>query len=330
MAQPQVPQEYQWFKDLLNYPAVLIHGAQGSGKTSLAAFLMRQKIIAGHQVEIYDPHKKYGQWEGLRVVGEGMDYEALDEELLKYAKGVKADYSRRAAETDYSPSKSSVLVEEFTNWADHCKQSGLFFKASLSDIRKIGYCVVYVSHGRTLGTLGGSKGVAATRDSSMLELELLAKVDPVSGEAVPVLKGLLKYPGKEPVEVAIATWMNGSMDFTSVVESAKTSGSEAVQKRFKGQELRTSEPGTVQDVNRAQDNPFGDLESNGSEVQNGRFKGVNLDLSDDSAVLNHLEGLKGVGLNQDQIIYAIWGFKKGGTQVYAHARSEYKRLTHEG
>lgn len=330
-AQNTIPPEYRWFKDLINYPVVLIHGPQGAGKTSFATYLMRQKARDGHALKVLDPHKEYGQWNGLEVIGAGMDYKALDEEMLNFANQVKNEYLKRSEQPTYTPVKSTTLCEELTNWSDHCKRSGLFFKASLSDIRKLGMCVLYVSHGRTLATMGGGSGIAKTRDASLLEVELLAQPDPVSGEAIPAFKGFLKHPGKEPVEVAIAPWMlSKDSDFTGIAKSAKASGSETVQEQFKDQDSRTAEPKTVQDVNRKPDKDSSSSKNNGSTVQKGETHGLNLDLSDDSELLNRLMGLKEIGLNQDEIIFAIWGVKKGGTQGYIHARSEYKRLTHEG
>lgn len=211
---PGLAPEFAWVKDLLGYPCILIWGAQGSGKTSFAAWLIRQRRNKGHRIKIWDPHREYGQWNGLPCTGDGMDYEALDGEMELFAKGVKQAYESRANDPNFKPAKATVLAEELTNWADRCKNSADFFKCALSDIRKIGLHVVFVAHDRTLTTLGGAKGVSKARDAGMVELELMARVDPQTGEAVPAMKGRLKYPGREPVEVAIAPWMKGDMDFT--------------------------------------------------------------------------------------------------------------------
>lgn len=222
--QPQakvtIPPEFHWFKDLIHYPAVLIYGAQGSGKTSFASYLLRQRIRAGHSAEVWDPHKKFGHWEGLPSYGAGMNYDAIDRRMQRFAQTVKDEYAKYANDPDYKAKKHSVVAEEVTNWGSRCENSGEFFTAALSDIRKIGQCVVFVAHDRTLTALGNAKGVSKARDAGMLELELLAKVDSQTGEPVPALKGRLKYPGKDPIEVQIAEWMKGEMNFTDLVQVA--------------------------------------------------------------------------------------------------------------
>ena len=194
---------YEWMKDLLSYPSVLIYGAPGAGKSTFAEWLVTERAKNGHKLEILDPHRKFGQWDGLSVFGDGMNFNAIDDRLKAFADLVDSRYLGRSKKADFNPRPLTVLAEEFTQWAKKCSHAPAFFEMSVSDIRKINCHVVYVSHGRTLTSLGGSKGLAATRDSALLELELLAKVDETTGEAVPALKGLLKYPGRSPMEVAI-------------------------------------------------------------------------------------------------------------------------------
>lgn len=207
----------QWTSDLMGYPSILLYGAQGAGKTSTAAWLIRERINAGHQVKVLDPHREYGQWDGLECVGDGMDYDAINDELKAFTDEIKARYKARAKTPNYDPPKKTLVCDEFTQWAKKCSHSATFFEESLTDIRKINLHVLFVSHARTLTGLGGSSGLAATRDAGLLELELEAQVDPVTKKASPKLLGWLKYPGvamNERQRVAIAPWMNGSMDFS--------------------------------------------------------------------------------------------------------------------
>lgn len=207
----------QWTGDLMGYPSILIYGAPGAGKTSTAAWLIRERINAGHQVKMLDPHREYGQWEGLECIGDGMDYDAINDELKAFTDEIKRRYKARLKTPNYNPPKLTVVCDEFTQWAKKCSHSATFFEECLSDIRKINLHVLFISHGRTLITLGGSTGLAATRDAALLELELEAKVNPLTKEASPKLLGWLKYPGvamNERQRVAIASWMNGSMDFS--------------------------------------------------------------------------------------------------------------------
>jgi DNA polymerase III delta prime subunit len=201
----------------MGYPSILIYGPQGAGKTSTAAWLIRERIKAGHQIKVLDPHRAYGQWDGLECIGDGMDYDAINDELKAFTDEIKARYKTRASVPNYNPPKLTLVCDEFTQWAKKCSHSATFFEESLTDIRKINLHVLFISHARTLTGLGGSSGLAATRDAGLLELELEAQVDPVTTEASPKLLGWLKYPGvamNERQRVAIASWMNGSMDFS--------------------------------------------------------------------------------------------------------------------
>lgn len=207
----------QWTDDLMGYPSILIYGAPGAGKTSTAAWLIRERINAGHQIKMLDPHREYGQWDGLECIGDGMDYDAINDELKAFTDEIKTRYKARAKTPNYNPPKLTVVCDEFTQWAKKCSHSATFFEECLSDIRKINLHVLFISHGRTLIALGGSTGLAATRDAALLELELEAQVNPVTKKASPKLLGWLKYPGvamNERQRVAIASWMNGSMDFS--------------------------------------------------------------------------------------------------------------------
>lgn len=209
----------QWTPDLMGYPSILIYGAQGAGKTSTAAWLIRERLTAGHQVKVLDPHREYGQWDGLECIGDGMDYDAINDELKTFTSEIKARYKARALTPNYDPPKLTLVCDEFTQWAKKCGHSATFFEESLTDIRKINLHVLFISHARTLTGLGGSSGLAATRDAGLLELELEAQVDPQTKKASPKLLGWLKYPGmpmNDRIRVAIASWMNGSMDFSGL------------------------------------------------------------------------------------------------------------------
>jgi len=212
---------YDWAKDLIHFPAVLIFGQQGSGKTSFTAWLLRERIKAGHTAEVWDVHRAYGQWKGLPVHGDGMDYGAVDSRMGSFSRQVKERYRKISTVEGYKPSWSTAVCEEFTNFDGQCENSASFFKQSLSDFRKVKMCVIYCGHGRTLSTLGGAKGVADMRDGGLVELELEAKIDPVTRELVSAQKGRLKLPNKAPVYVEIASWMKGAVDFSDVVQAIK-------------------------------------------------------------------------------------------------------------
>jgi hypothetical protein len=184
-AMPVQDDRFAWAKDLLHFPAVLIWGPQGSGKTSFAAWLLHQRIAAGHLAWVCDPHKEYGQWQGLKVVGAGMDYLDCDRAMLSFANTVKQAYKARSEQPHYKPTSETVLVEEFTNWSSRCENSADFFAAALSDLRKIKKSVIFVAHDRSLVALGNAKGFSKARNNGLLELQLEAAIDPATGEPCP-------------------------------------------------------------------------------------------------------------------------------------------------
>lgn len=327
----------QWAKDLMGYPSVLIYGAQGAGKTSTAAWLIRERLKTGHQIKVLDPHREYGQWDGLNCIGDGMDYEAINDELKAFTNEIKARYEARAKIPNYNPPKLTLVCDEFTQWAKKCSHSATFFEESLTDIRKINLHVLFISHARTLIGLGGSSGLAATRDASLLELELEAQVDPVTGEASPNLLGWLKYPGKAIAErqrVAIAPWMNGSMNFKSTPNSILKTQTDV---RDQLERLLNVEPTpgasrplnpAVEPLNQPTDEGCTDSGSGSqfsSEPGSERFTPLNLSKEQALALVQSLNA----ELNQTQIIEKLWQVKKGGSTAWKEAREQFKRLTGE-
>lgn len=199
---PELPDQGVELKlpKLTNYPAVLIYGPQGSGKTFLAEEEIKERKQAGHKVTALDPHAGFNSWRDCEVVGAGMDYAAIDAELADFAAEVKRRYERIRKEPNPQFQPWTFVCDEFTNWASRCKASGDFFQAALSDIRKAKLYVLFVSHARTLAGLGDAKGMAATRDAALLEIELLGQIDPVTTEAVPKFEALVKLPGQSQAD----------------------------------------------------------------------------------------------------------------------------------
>ena len=185
---------------LTNYPAVLIYSPQGSGKTFLAEEEIRERKSAGHRVTALDPHAGFNSWRDCEVVGAGMDYAGIDAELADFAAEVKSRYERIRKEPNPQFTPWTFVCDEFTNWASRCKASGDFFQAALSDIRKAKMYVLFVSHARTLVGLGDAKGMAATRDAALLEIELLGMIDPETADAVPKFEALVKLPGQSQAD----------------------------------------------------------------------------------------------------------------------------------
>jgi hypothetical protein len=186
---------------LIHSPFVFIYGAQGSGKTALAKTLARARQAKGHEITVADPHGSKLEWGNWELVGAGRSFSALNELLRDFDEAVTADYIEYAdGRRDYP--KTTLLIDEFTQWADKCKASAAFIKSVCSDIRKIGKCALIVSHSRTLTGIGGADGLRKSIDSSAIMIELEA-IEDREGNPIPSGFGWLEFPGKERVRVSI-------------------------------------------------------------------------------------------------------------------------------
>jgi hypothetical protein len=186
-------EQYGWLRQLLQAPALLLYGPQGSGKSTLAELIIYLRHRMGFAQEVLDPHAAHGQWAGMQVYGQGMNYGELTMQLQSLQRKIGRRYQRRSQEPNYNPQPLGVILEELTNWGDRTSGCGEFVKASLSDNRKIAVCSLYVGHGRELGNLGDAKGIAAMRDQGMMELQLEADTGP-DGKPCPKGSGLLRMP----------------------------------------------------------------------------------------------------------------------------------------
>ena len=205
--EPELVPMREWYPHFREWPTILVFGGQGSGKTTFAQRLMHDRALAGHQIEVLDPHAALDQWEPFPCLGAGMDYKAIDRAMLQFRDEVTRFYKLRANQRNVTAQAKTVVCDELTQWADRCEESGDFFKASLCDLRKANRGVIYIAHDRTLTALGGGKGVAAARDAQLLELELEAEIGP-DGKPRPAMRGKLYMPGRksEPIPVALDHW----------------------------------------------------------------------------------------------------------------------------
>ena len=204
-----------YLQNFLEYPGLLF-GGMGAGKSWTARYLVMQKVRAGHQVVVLDPHAANHEWQGIRHIGAGMDYRAIAEFLRWYLDEIERRYQEfnrsGLTEEDWQQSLrqqqriTSVVSEEMTNWADRLPGDigSKFFKSAMSDSRKVLMPPLFVAHDRTLSALGDAKGIARLRDAALLELELIPTIHPTTRKPVSSGKGKLKLPGHSewlPVEL---------------------------------------------------------------------------------------------------------------------------------
>ena len=184
--------------DQSHYPAIVVIGPMGVGKTTLVNYLL--SVIARTKV-VLDPHYEMGAWPGCKVIGAGMDYEAVGEALTAISADVKDRYIKRATQAGYRPELITLVLEEQTNWADKVPGAGKFLKESLSDIRKVGYQTISVAHADTNTARGGAVGTSKMREQGELKIVLLEQ-----GLAEVSIKGRekfkLRFPNPEPYTIS--------------------------------------------------------------------------------------------------------------------------------
>lgn len=188
---------------LLNYPSLGLIGPQGSGKSRLAAEIMLRKGKEGHRLIVLDPHAAAEDWEGLEVIGAGLQYGEIENFIERFCLQIRDEYKKRRKDKNFRPASMTVLCEEMTGWAANVKNSGDLMRVALSDTRKLKKSILVVSHGDTLATLGAPKGMGKAKDDAMAKIVLGVAIDPTTREACPSFEGTLKLPGREPESVRI-------------------------------------------------------------------------------------------------------------------------------
>ena len=197
-----------WLGKLLKRKPLLVVGPQGSGKTTFVKFLaMLRSLLLGHQIKVSDPPAHNNSWfDTWEVVGSEYDYKAIDKALKDYFNRLK-----------HSKIPTTSIWDEVTNYADNCKsdEAERFLKSVLADCRKSEDYPVLLSHGETLGSLGGGKGGASKmKTEGLTTLKLLRESDSM-GVDKPAFKGYLSgldyaEDGK-PISYSVelnSSWMN--------------------------------------------------------------------------------------------------------------------------
>ena len=203
-----IQDEAEWLAKLLKRKPLLIVGPQGSGKTTFVKFLaLLRSLYLGHKIKVSDPHAHNNGWfDTWEVVGGGYDYRQIDRALKGYFQRLK---SSKVAVTS--------IWDEVTNYADNCKsdESERFLKSVLADCRKSNEYPILLSHGETLGSLGGGKGGASKmKVEGLTTLKLLRKADSM-GVDKPAFKGYLSgldyADDGRPISYSVelnSDWMN--------------------------------------------------------------------------------------------------------------------------
>ena len=188
-------------KILLTWSKVRFIGNEGSGKTSKALWLCRERSPLGHQIYWINPHLKADDKQRLdacnvTIVGGGRDYESIarfcnkmviaDDSLLN------REYRRYGSEVGAKFDPVTIVLDELTNYKDQEVLRApiqTLVKASMQEFSKINWHSIYITHNDTLACMAAPDGTANLIKSSVFDLRLEADIN--LGNRVP--KAIAKY-----------------------------------------------------------------------------------------------------------------------------------------
>jgi hypothetical protein len=210
--------KYRWINNTIGYPT-LIFGGMGAGKSWTTREIIWKKVQAGWNIVALDPHGTIVEWKGVRLI---TGYKEIADFMQWYMDEMRQRYEdyRKSGLTEEqwterlrnSGKMLSVICEEFTTWTDNivepmpddCEDEkwkpdpdfiGKWFRCAMTESRKQLMIPLFVAHDRTMEVLAKAKGLSKLRDAALLEVELIATIDPITTEAKASGRGRIKLPG---------------------------------------------------------------------------------------------------------------------------------------
>jgi hypothetical protein len=210
--------KYRWINNTIGYPT-LIFGGMGAGKSWTTREIIWKKVQAGWNIVALDPHGTQVEWRGVRLI---TGYKEIADFMQWYMAEMRQRYEdyRKSGLTEEqwterlrnSGKMLSVICEEFTTWTDNivepmpddCEDEkwkpdpdfiGKWFRCAMTESRKQLMIPLFVAHDRTMEILAKAKGLSKLRDAALLEVELIATIDPITTEAKASGQGRIKLPG---------------------------------------------------------------------------------------------------------------------------------------
>lgn len=184
---------------LLTWQNVRLVGMRGSGKTSKARWICKNRIPKGEKVYWVNPHLEYAdkvllESLGVTIVGGGRNYEAIADFCNRYCEGdnsiLTKEYERYNNEPNAKFNAETIVLDELTNYKDKVGEPILtFVRASVQEFSKIDRSTIYITHNTTLSCMGAPDGFAQAIKDNLFDLKLEA--DPMQGNRVP--KAIAKY-----------------------------------------------------------------------------------------------------------------------------------------
>ena len=207
--QPNEPTPIAGLMHFFRLQNTLVWGGQGSGKTSLTRAIAADKLAHNQKIIVLNPHGSAGTWQGMKLIGAGKDYKAVEEFMRSYLALIKKRYQlfeqSGISENDFLEQLlkaglvESVICEEASSWSENVDQELLheFTRTGLTESRKVGLPLLIVTHDPSLDFMGLKKG-ARLRDKGMAIVELepgIADLD--TGFLKATGKGKLQLPGQK-------------------------------------------------------------------------------------------------------------------------------------
>lgn len=145
--------EFEPVLDVLNgEQAVLVHGAKGTGKTTLLLWLMAARPNA----LIVDPHGAPGKWPNCHMVGAGREFEAIGRTLQQIHDLMTSRYAEigRGDVIEGNHEKLTLFIDEYRAIVQNVPTAKDVIATLLTEARKANIDIVLVSHSRNVKALG--------------------------------------------------------------------------------------------------------------------------------------------------------------------------------
>ena len=210
--------KYRWINNTIGYPT-LIFGGMGAGKSWTTREIIWKKVQAGWNIVALDPHGTQVEWKGVRLITGYKEIALFMQWYMDEMRQRYEDYRKSGLTEEQwteqlraSGKMLSVICEEFTTWTDNivepmpddCEDEkwkpdpdfiGKWFRCAMTESRKQLMIPLFVAHDRTMEILAKAKGLSKLRDAALLEVELIATIDPITTEAKASGQGKIKLPG---------------------------------------------------------------------------------------------------------------------------------------
>lgn len=176
---------------VLNFPTVwraigpdcihlLIVGETHSGKSTSARAVLAGRVQAGDKIAILDPHGSPTNWGGIRAIGAGRDFAAIEGAMVELLAEMTKRYKLLAEDANYQPEPLSIFVDEWPAIQTACKKTAARFITELSqEGRKAGLRLVMLTQSDLVASLGieGKGDIRSNFTMLLLGIKASARAD---------------------------------------------------------------------------------------------------------------------------------------------------------